>query len=193
MVITMSLLTTMNRLMVKNGWSSAVDDMLHQLVDDGFAFHVCGERADPVVLVASYHWKSHVDLLTITAPDRVTAARVLRQPDFNVFSPGSVVWAYGNEAEPTLRAFLNLKHPDHPGHPTASTEPPRLMIVPAHLQRPMTFKPPESWRADNRARRLKAALANELVVLDAAGLLDRDARAGDRHEPAAPTSSGSAA
>jgi hypothetical protein len=193
MVITMSLLTTMNRLMVKNGWSSAVDDMLHQLVDDGFAFHVCGKRLDPVVLVASYHLKSHVDLLTITEPDRVTAARALRQPGFDVFNPGSVAWAYGNEAEPTLRALLNLKHPDHPDHPTATTEPPRFMVVPAHLQRPMTFKAPESWRAENRARRLEAALANELVVMDAAGLLDREVGAEDRPEPAARLSSGSAA
>jgi hypothetical protein len=45
-VITMSLLTTMNRLMVKAGVSSAVDDMLHQLVDYRFAFLVCGKRLD---------------------------------------------------------------------------------------------------------------------------------------------------
>jgi hypothetical protein len=183
MVITMSLLTTMNRLTMKDGWSSAVDDMLHQLVDDGFAFHLCGERVDPVVLVASYHWKSHVDLLTITEPNRVTAARALQEPHFDVFNPGSVVWAYGNEAEPTLRALLDLKHPDHPDHPVAATTPPRLMIVPAHLQRPLTFKAPESWKAENRARRLETALASELVVMEAAELLDQEAHGAAHSTP----------
>lgn len=169
----MSLPIAMNRLTIKNRWSRAVDDMLHQLVDDGFAFHLCGKRLDPVVLVASYHWKTHVDLLTITEPNLVTAARALRTPDFDVFNPGSVVWAYGNEAEPTLRALLDLKHPDHPNHPVAATAPPQLMIVPACLQRPMTFRAPESWKVENRARRLETALASELVVMEAAGLLDQ--------------------
>jgi hypothetical protein len=192
-VITMSLLTTMNRLTIKNGWSNAVDDMLQLLVDDGFAFHLCGERLDPVALVASYHWRSHVDLLTITESDRVTAARALREPDFDVFNPGKVVWAFGNEPEPTLRAFLNLKHPDHPDHPTATTEPPQLMIVPARLQRPMTFRSPESWKVGNRARRLETALASELIAMDAAGLLDREVGREDSHEPAEHSVSGSAA
>lgn len=192
-VITMSLLTTMNRLTIKNGWSNAVDDMLQLLVDDGFAFHLCGERLDPVALVASYRWRSHVDLLTITESDRVTAARALREPDFDVFNPGKVVWAFGNEPEPTLRAFLNLKHPDHPDHPTATTEPPQLMTVPARLQRPMTFRSPESWKVGNRARRLETALASELIAMDAAGLLDREVGREGSHEPAERSVSGSAA
>ncbi|MGB3441111.1 MAG: hypothetical protein WBA97_20370 [Actinophytocola sp.] len=179
----MSLLTTMSHLTAKNEWSIAVDDMLHQLVDDGFAFHVCGERLDPVVLVASYYWKSHVDLLTITGPDSVTAARALREPDLDVFNPGSVIWAYGNEAETTLRALLNLIHPDHPDHPVAATAPPRLMIVPAWLQRPVTFKAAESWKVGNRARRLEAALASELVAMEAAGLLDEESRGGMHSTP----------
>ncbi|MEC3978911.1 hypothetical protein [Amycolatopsis sp. H20-H5] len=189
----MSLLTTMNRLTIKNGWSNAVDNMLHQLVDDGFAFHLCGERLDPVALVASYHLRGHVDLLTITESDRVTAARALLEPDFDVFNPGNVVWAFGNEAEPTLRAFLNLKHPDHPDHPSATTEPPKLMIVPARLQRPMTFRSPESGKAGNRARRLETALASELIAMDAAGLVDREVGREGSHEPAEHSASGSAA
>jgi hypothetical protein len=189
----MSLPTTMNCLTMKNGWSNAVDDMLHQLVDDGFAFHLCGERLDPVVLVASYRWRNHVDLLAITESDRVTAARAVREPDFDVFNPGRVVWAFGNEAEPTLRALLNLKHPDHPDHPTATTEPPRSMIVPARLQRPMTFRSPESWKVGNRARRLETALASELIAMDAAGLLDREVCGEGSHEPAEHSACGSAA
>ena len=108
----MSLLTTMNRLTTKNRWSNAVDDMLRQVVDDGFAFYVCGERFDSVVLVAAYHWEGYVDLLTITEPDRVTVAWAVREPGFDVFNPSKVVWTYGNKAEPTLRALPNLKHPD---------------------------------------------------------------------------------
>ncbi|GAA1029153.1 MULTISPECIES: hypothetical protein [Amycolatopsis] len=189
----MSLLTTMNRLTIRNGWSNAVDEMLHKLVDDGFAFHLCGERLDPVALVASYHWRSHVDLLTITESDRVTAARALREPDFDVFNPGRVVWAFGNEADPTLRAFLDLKHPDHPDHPTATTEPPQLMTIPARLQRPMTFKSPESWKAGNRERRLATALASELIAMDAAGLLHGEGDRQGSHEPAEHSASGSAA
>ncbi|SDU62844.1 hypothetical protein SAMN05216266_1457 [Amycolatopsis marina] len=170
----MSLLSTMNRLTTKKKWSSAIDDMLRQVVDEGFAFYVCGERRDPVVLVAAYYWKSYVDLLTITEPDRVTAARAVREPGFDVFGPRKVVWAYGNEAEPTLRALLNLTHPDHPDHPTCPHEPPRLMIVPAHLQRPMTFKAPDSWKVQNRVQRLESALASDLASMEAAGLLTRE-------------------
>ncbi|MDX8036924.1 hypothetical protein SK803_42585 [Lentzea sp. BCCO 10_0856] len=45
----MSLLNTRTRLMVEHGLSSAADDMLHQLVGNRFAFHVCGKRLDRVV------------------------------------------------------------------------------------------------------------------------------------------------
>lgn len=172
----MSLSTTMTHLTATNGWSRAVENMLHQLVGDGFAFHICGRLCDPVAVVASYPWQHHVDLLTITGANRVTAARAVREPGFDVFAPGPVVWAYGNEAEPTLRALLDLKHPDHPEHPVATTTPPRLMTVPAHLQRPLTFKPPASWKAGNRARRLTAALARELAIRELAGVLDRETR-----------------
>jgi len=189
----MSLLTAMNRLTKKNGWPSAVDEMLRQIVDDGFAFYVCGERLDPVVLGAAYYWGSCVDLLTITEPDRVTAARAVREPSFDVFGPRKVVWAYGNEAEPTLRALLNLNHPVHPDHPTFPHEPPRLMIVPAHLQRPMTFKAPESWKVQNRARRLERALASDLVNMEAAGLLSSEEGPEAVREPDTDSIPGSAA
>jgi hypothetical protein len=148
---TMSLLTTMNRLTTKNRWSSAVDNMLRQVVDDGFA------------------------------------------PGFDVVNPGKVIWAYGNEAEPTLRALLNLKHPGHPDHPDSPHDPPRLMIVPAHLQQPMIFKAPESWKVQNRAHRLESALASDLVSMKAAGLLSRDEGCAAPCEPDAHPVPGSAA
>jgi hypothetical protein len=166
-----SRLDTTRQLATKYQWSGTVDALLREVADDGFVFYLCGDRGAPVVLVAAYYWDSHVDLITTTPPGRVTAVRAIREPRFDPFAPRKVVWAYGNDPEPTLRAALNLPHPDHPDHPTSSFEPPRLAVVPAPLQRPTIVKAPEPWRAGNRARRLERALAHELVRMREAGLL----------------------
>ncbi|MEU0513376.1 hypothetical protein [Amycolatopsis sp. NPDC006125] len=159
------------RLTTKYQWPGHVDALLRRVADDGFLFYLCGDRGDPAVLVAAYYWDRHVDLITITPPGRVTAVRAIREASFDPFAPRKVVWAYGNDPEPTLLAALNLPHPDHPDHPASSFEPPRLAVVPAHLQRPTTVKAPEPWRAGNRARRLEQALAQELATMREAGLV----------------------
>lgn len=152
-------------------WPGPVDALLRKVADDGFVFYLCGDRNAPAVLVAAYYWDRHVDLITITPPGRVTAVRAVREAGFDPFAPREVVWAYGNDPEPTLLAALNLPHPDHPDHPASSFEPPRLAVVPVHLQRPTTVRAPEPWRAGNRARRLEQALAQELAAMREAGLL----------------------
>jgi hypothetical protein len=57
----------------------------------------------------------------------------------------------------------------------------------------MTFKAPESWKAQNRARRLGSALVSELARMEAAGLLDRETPPEHRRERSALAIPGSAA
>lgn len=171
-IMTMSLLTTMSHQATQNGWSAAVDELLGEVVHDGFTFYLCGHRLTPAALVACYHWDSYVDLLTITGPNQVVAARAINDQTFDVFHPGAVVWAYGTDAEPTIRALLTLTHPDHPDHPTRPFAPPRLMTVPAARQRPLTVKAPEPWKAGNRTRRLEATLTSEVTEMARVGLVE---------------------
>ncbi|MBA2471750.1 MAG: hypothetical protein H0V41_05705 [Pseudonocardiales bacterium] len=63
-------------------------------------------------------WEDRVDHLTIRSCDRVAAARVPKLGRVDVFAPEGVVWAYEGPAECTVRALLNLVHPQHPDAPT---------------------------------------------------------------------------
>lgn len=109
-------------------------------------------RDRPTALAASYEWEHCIDLVTIRDFDRITAARVPKGED--VFAPEVVVWAYEGPADCTLRALLNLMHPQHPDAPTASYPAPRSLLIPRHEQRPMTTRLPLPGRAGVRAARL---------------------------------------
>lgn len=155
----MNLPTSIARLAPDDEWLTTVTTLLREVANDGFTFHLCG-KPEPFVLVASYYWDSYVDLLKITGPDQVTAVRAVRRENFNVFQPPSVVWAFGSDAEPTLRALLNLLHPDHPDHPDQPFATPQVMLVPEDVQRPVRLKPPEPGKVGRRERRLRLALSN---------------------------------
>ncbi|MGH3940913.1 MAG: hypothetical protein ACRDTG_20200 [Pseudonocardiaceae bacterium] len=133
---------------------SAVEQLLLDLVADGFVVYCCGDRRAPAALIASYEWPQYVDLVTIQDFERITTARVAKQGKVDVFAPELVVWAYEGTAEHALRALLNLAHPEHPDAPTASYPAPSSLCVPRHEQRPTTIRLPPPGRAQVRAARL---------------------------------------
>lgn len=135
-----------------------VEGLLLDIVADGFTVYCCGPRAAPAALAASYEWEDCVDHLTIRRWDQVIAARLPKLGRVDVFAPEVVVWAYEGPAECTLRALLNLVHPQHPDAPTGVHPAPRSLRVPRHEQRPMTIRLPSVSHAGVRATRLAAVI-----------------------------------
>ncbi len=131
-----------------------VERLLLDVVADGFTVYCCGPQSAPNALAASYEWEDYVDHLTIRNYDRVAAARVPKLGRVDVFAPEVVVWAYEGPAEHTMRALLNLVHPQHPDAPTSVYPAPRSLHVPRHQQRPMSIRLPSAGRAGARAARL---------------------------------------
>lgn len=131
-----------------------VEQLLLDVVADGFTVYCCGPLSAPTALAASYAWEDCVDHLTIHSCERVTAARVPKLGRVDVFAPEMVVWAYEGPAEHTVRALLNLVHPQHPDAPTDVYPAPHSLRLPRHEQRPMTIRLPSVSRAGARAARL---------------------------------------
>ena len=139
---------------------AVVEELLVQVVADGFTLHCCGPKTAPHALVARYEWERHVDLLTIRDFDRVITARVPKRDGMDIFAPEVVVWAYEGPPQQALRALLELVHPAHADAPIGEYPAPAGLHVPRAQQRPMTIQPPSPLRAKVRAARLGAAMAN---------------------------------
>lgn len=135
-----------------------VEQLLVEVVADGFTLHRCGPKAAPHALLACYQWDDYVDLLTIVNFDRVTTARVPKRDVLDIFAPEVVVWAYEGPAQHALRALLDLVHPAHPDAPVAPYPAPLSLHIPRDRQRPMTIRLPSPDRARTRAERLTAAM-----------------------------------
>ncbi len=138
---------------------AGVEELLVEVVADGFTLHCCGPKDAPRALVACYEWAHHVDLLTMGDFARVVTARVpTADLPMDIFEPQVVVWAYEGPAQHAVRALLELVHPAHPDAPTASYPAPAGLRVPRAQQRPMTIQLPLPGRAGVRADRLATAL-----------------------------------
>ncbi|MGH4009895.1 MAG: hypothetical protein ACRDTH_17380 [Pseudonocardiaceae bacterium] len=135
-----------------------VEQLLVDVVADGFVLYCCGPKAAPHALVASYEWEHYTDLLTIRDFDRVTTARVPTRGGVDIFGPEVVVWAYQGPPQQALRALLDLVHPAHPDAPTADYPAPASLHVPRAQQRPMTIRLPSPGHAETRAARLTTAM-----------------------------------
>ncbi|MGH3694802.1 MAG: hypothetical protein ACRDRX_12585 [Pseudonocardiaceae bacterium] len=138
------------------GLPAAVEELLVDLVADGFRVHCCGPKTAPNALVASYEWNDYVDLVTIRDFDRVTTARVPKRGMVDIFAPDVVVWAYQGPPQHALQALLELVHPTHPDAPIADYPAPAGLHVPRTRQRPMTIRLPAPGRIRVRAERLTA-------------------------------------
>jgi hypothetical protein len=141
------------------GLSIGVEELLVEVVADGFVLYCCGPKAAPNALVAAYEWDHYacVDLLTVRDFERVTTAKVLTRGAVDIFAPELVVWAYQGPPQAALRALLGLVHPAHPVAPTVEYPAPAGLHVPRAQQRPMTIQPPSPGRAGVRAARLATA------------------------------------
>lgn len=134
---------------------SVVEDLLLEVVADGFTVYCCGPRSAPTALAASYDWIDCVDHLVIRSCDQVAAARVPKLGRrVDVFAPEVIIWAYEGAAECTIRALLNLVHPQHPDAPTDVYPAPRFLHLPRHQQRPMSIRLPSATQAGACAVRL---------------------------------------
>lgn len=140
------------------GLPAVVEQLLVDVVADGFALYCCGPKVAPNALVTCYEWDDCVDLLTIHDFAQVTAARVPAQTRVDIFAPQVVVWAYEGPPQLALRALLGLVHPAHPDAPTVEYPAPSSLHVPRAQQRPMTIRFPSPGKAKVRAARLATAI-----------------------------------
>lgn len=141
------------------GLSAVVEELIVDVVADGFGLYCCGPKTAPNALVACYEWEGFVDLFTVRDFDRVITARVPKQGRrVDIFDPGIVVWAYEGPPQHAVRALIDLVHPAHPDAPTASYPAPASLRVPRVQQRPMTIQLPPPSRTRVRATRLAAAM-----------------------------------
>ncbi|MGH3975439.1 MAG: hypothetical protein ACRDS9_19225 [Pseudonocardiaceae bacterium] len=136
-----------------------VEQLLLDVVADGFTVYCCGSKAAPTALVAVYEWPQCIDLITIRNFDRIAAARVPRRGNVDIFAPEIVLWAYEGPPQWTLRVLLKLVHPRHPDAPHGEFPAPPYLRIRRAEQRPMTIRLPSPGRAGARARRLATTMA----------------------------------
>jgi hypothetical protein len=146
------------------GLPTAVEELLVDVVSDGFTLYCCGPKLAPNALVAAYEWEQYVDLLTIRDFSRVTTARVPKRAAKDIFTPQVAVWAYEGAPQQALRVLLDLVHPAHPDAPIAEFPAPAGLHVPRSQQRPMTIRPPSPGHAGLRADRLATAIRGNRAV-----------------------------
>jgi hypothetical protein len=141
---------------------SEMEQLLVDVVADGFIVYCCGPRSAPWALVAAYPWDDYVDLVTIRRFDQIITARIPAPPRarIDVFDPKAVVWAYEGPPQPALRALLNLLPPHHPDAPTSAYPAPPGLHIPRTEQRPLTIRVPPPQRAGTRADRLAVMAAD---------------------------------
>jgi hypothetical protein len=137
---------------------AVVEELLVEVVAEGFTLYCCGPKTAPNALLASYAWDHYVDLLTVCDFDRVTTARVVQHASLDLFAPEVVVWTYEGLPQHAVRALLDLVHPAHPDAPVAEYPAPASLQIPRPRQRPMTIRPPWPGRVRMRAARLAAAM-----------------------------------
>jgi hypothetical protein len=141
------------------GLPAAVEELLVDVVADGFSVYCCGPKTAPRALVACYEWPDWVDLFTVRDFHRVITARVpIQGRRVDIFDPGSVVWAYEGPPQHAVRALLQLVHPSHPDAPTLGYPAPAGLRVPRVEQRPMTIPTALTRAGSVRAARLAAAM-----------------------------------
>jgi hypothetical protein len=154
---------------------AGVEQLLAEVVTDGFVVYCCGPRGAPRALVASYQWDDYVDLLSIRGFDRIITARVPapQRARIDVFDPKTVVWAYEGPPRPALRALLDLLPPEHPDAPTSQYPAPPGLYIPRAEQRPLTIRLPPPQCAKHRANRLAVTAADQGQKLDHASVRAR--------------------
>jgi hypothetical protein len=142
---------------------SEVEQLLAEVVTDGFVIYCCGPRGAPRALVASYQWDDYVDVLSIRCFDRIITARVAapQRARIDVFDPKTVVWTYEGPPQPALQALLDLVPPDHPDAPTSRYPAPPGLYIPRYEQRPLTIRLPPPRCTKHRADRLAVTTANQ--------------------------------
>jgi hypothetical protein len=134
--------------------SPEVEGLLLDVLADGFTVYCCGPKTAPTALVATYEWPACIDVITIRDFNRITAARTLKRGNIDIFAPETAVWAYEGPPQSTMRALLNLVHPQHPDAPHSEYPAPPSLRIHRAEQRPMTIRLPSPGRTEARTKRL---------------------------------------
>ncbi|WP_461153763.1 hypothetical protein [Saccharopolyspora tripterygii] len=135
-----------------------VDALLTAVARDGFTLRYCNGTRQPTLIVGTYDWGTFVDLFVIRDIDDVISARVPATEVRDIFEAEVMVWLYAGDTEKSLRALLELPHPDHPEAPTGRAPAPASLHVPAARQSPVSIRPPSELAARARQIRLGASL-----------------------------------
>lgn len=111
---------------------AGVEELLVEVVTDGFTLYCCGPKDAPRALVACYQWAHHVDLLTVGDLARVITARVpTRGLPVDIFAPEVVVWAYEGLPQHAVQPCCSWCTPNTPTPPPRATPHPRDCEFPA--------------------------------------------------------------
>jgi hypothetical protein len=143
---------------------AGVEELLIDVVADGFVLYCCGPKTAPNAVVASYEWEYYVDLLTIRDFDRVTTARVptrggvdnLRSRGRGLGLSGPVTAGAAGPAEPGAPSTSRRSHRRLPGahEPARSPRPATPDDDPTPLTRPRRSAGcPPDHRDDDPQRR----------------------------------------
>lgn len=121
-------------------YSAELYEAFATIQNSQFTLYCCGDKRKPYVLVASYEWDDYIDVINIRGGDLVTAARLPKSDDLDIFAPSRAVWHYAGNLVPTLAATLRLPPPHDPDAPTAVYPAPLSLFVPSCERRPMAVR-----------------------------------------------------
>jgi hypothetical protein len=101
------------------GLPTIVEELLVDVVADGFVLYCCGPKAAPYALVTCYDWDHYacVDLVTVRDFDRVVTAWVPTRGAVDIFAPEVVVWAYEGPPQAGAAGVASAGAPGAPGGP----------------------------------------------------------------------------
>ncbi|MGH8574346.1 MAG: hypothetical protein ACREX8_17480 [Gammaproteobacteria bacterium] len=113
-------------------------ELLHELLDRGWAPYCFGLRDEPDALAAVYRCPAWADVVVWRGPDQAAAYRVLVRPNDDPLTAEWVVWHYVSDTVHTLHAVLTLR-PE-----ATATKPyliPKACRIPEARRRPWTMRP----------------------------------------------------
>jgi hypothetical protein len=102
-----------------------VGGLVELLEEVGFEQHrLCIERDHPEILIGTYRWDYHIDVVIVIGEQHAHAYRVSASFADHVLAPIRMSWHRRTSAVKALRAVLALPPPGHPKAPSRPLTPP---------------------------------------------------------------------
>jgi hypothetical protein len=125
-----------------------LDDALNELRYRKWTMHFFGkDKMRPKLIAAVWRWPEDAgcaDVLVLYSEDRATGYRALTPDGADPLLPTHVLWVYSGPALWTLRAVLTIEPPGQIGASNQLMPAPPACLIPPHLHRPKTIRPPMS-------------------------------------------------